>query len=423
MHYVTEIQSVNRCVFLFVFLANILYFSPVLRHDIFQPTKTSILKRFLLFIFYLLLNFSIYGQSTLSVPSQYSTIQAAINASSNGDIVLVSPGSYNSIDIINKDITVASLYYTTNDPSYIGITIIDGANNNTVIEIDGGVGMISLIGLTIQNGSGEFWGNSSGGVHIADASSSGANVTMDNVIITNNTSTDQAGGILIRQQSNLTITNSVISYNTAARGGAMLIVEGSYVSLDNVLITENSISSYGGAIGINDRADMDINNCTITNNSCGTDGGGIWMKYSSTNITEVTIDSTEIRGNVCVNNTGHGGGISVWDGAKLVVSYSKIKDNQNNTGGGIYSFNSDIDIRYTEITQNTAINDGGGITISATEYSNTFLANLTFADNISNIGSALKFANNGGSINNTIINCILWGAISNNVSLNISYCD
>tara|TARA_B110000444_G_scaffold238415_1_gene251981 strand:- start:1226 stop:1684 length:459 start_codon:yes stop_codon:yes gene_type:complete len=152
------------------------------------------MKRLIFFIY--LLPLCVFGQSTLLVPSQYSTIQSAIDASYNGDIVLVSPGTYSSIDIIDKDITVVSLFYTTNDTSYIGTTIIDGANSNTVVEIDGGTGIISLIGLTIQNGSGEFFGNSSGGIHIADA-----NVIIDNVVIKNNTAIDQGGGMLIRQQS------------------------------------------------------------------------------------------------------------------------------------------------------------------------------------------------------------------------------
>ena len=75
--------------------------------------------------FFLFFSVFCFTQNTLLVPSQYSTIQSAINSSSNGDIILVSPGVYNSIDIINKDITVASLFYTTNDTSYIGTTIID----------------------------------------------------------------------------------------------------------------------------------------------------------------------------------------------------------------------------------------------------------------------------------------------------------
>ncbi len=48
---------------------------------------------------------------TLAVPSQYGSIQLAVNAASDGDTVLVSDGTYyeSNIDFYGKDITLKSV--------------------------------------------------------------------------------------------------------------------------------------------------------------------------------------------------------------------------------------------------------------------------------------------------------------------------
>ncbi len=90
---------------------------------------------------------------TVHVPRDYSTIQAALDAAADGDVVLVAPGKYTEqLTIAGKSVTLASLYYTTGDESYIDQTIIDGGGN-TVISVDSSVGPDSkIVGLTIQNG-------------------------------------------------------------------------------------------------------------------------------------------------------------------------------------------------------------------------------------------------------------------------------
>ena len=81
--------------------------------------------------------FSILGYSaTLTVPGQYSSIQAAINASVNQDTVLVAPGFYQeNISFSGKDIVVTSTYIVEQDSLIIGSTIIDGNNNVIIIFI------------------------------------------------------------------------------------------------------------------------------------------------------------------------------------------------------------------------------------------------------------------------------------------------
>ncbi|MCD4828212.1 MAG: DUF1565 domain-containing protein [Candidatus Cloacimonetes bacterium] len=67
----------------------------------------------------------------------YLTVQSAVNAAQNGDIVLVHPGHYfENIFIDDKFITLASLELMTGDPQYIHSTILDGDFNGSVIRIE-----------------------------------------------------------------------------------------------------------------------------------------------------------------------------------------------------------------------------------------------------------------------------------------------
>jgi hypothetical protein len=89
----------------------------------------------------------------IRVPQDYSSIQQAVNAAQSGDVILVSPGTYTeNITIAGKTLTLASLYYETQDSQYIENTIID-AGGNTGIFIDKNAGPdTTVMGFTITNG-------------------------------------------------------------------------------------------------------------------------------------------------------------------------------------------------------------------------------------------------------------------------------
>ena len=91
--------------------------------------------------------------SIINVPTDYSTIQAAFDAASDGDTILVAPGVYReAIRMAAKSVVLASWFLTTRDTSYISQTILDGQNGRAVIIIERSVGPSTMIsGFTMQN--------------------------------------------------------------------------------------------------------------------------------------------------------------------------------------------------------------------------------------------------------------------------------
>ena len=110
----------------------------------------------------LLLPLSIlYSQDTLNVPGEYTTIQAAIDASFDGDVVLVAEDTYyENINFLGKAIIVASNFILDGDTSHISRTIIDGSqatypDTASVVSFKSGEDTTSVItGFTITGGKG-----------------------------------------------------------------------------------------------------------------------------------------------------------------------------------------------------------------------------------------------------------------------------
>src|SRR5580765_5227408 len=116
----------------------------------------------------LVLALALVGRAAvLHVPGDYPAIQAAINNSKNGDVILVNPGTYNENVIFKgKAITLASTNVA--DPNVVRSTIIHGFGKTSVVTFTNAETSNSILaGFTITGGYGTtntdfgtnvFWG-------------------------------------------------------------------------------------------------------------------------------------------------------------------------------------------------------------------------------------------------------------------------
>ena len=91
--------------------------------------------------------------ATITVPDNYSTIQAAINAASPGDTIVVRAGTYSENLTLSKSVVLTAASFDSSDPTR-NTTIINGrSSTRPVILIPAGVSpMPTIRGFVIRNG-------------------------------------------------------------------------------------------------------------------------------------------------------------------------------------------------------------------------------------------------------------------------------
>ena len=211
-----------------------------------------------LIIIVFLFNFTSSFSKVYYVPDNYKNLQTALDSVSEGDTVLVREGTYyENIKFNGKNIVMASLYFTTNDTSYISKTIIDGGRKASVITFQKDENnKTRFSGFTIQNGNSDF----GCGIYLLSGSP-----LISHCIIRNN----------IYIPSLLQDTGAVPPppppCGTTSMGGG-IYCENSHAMISNCSILNNS-SINGGGIGCNYNSFPVVIDCIIKNNI----GGGVYF--------------------------------------------------------------------------------------------------------------------------------------------------
>ena len=351
--------------------------------------------------------------TTINVPSYIPTIQEAIDFSLDGDTILVQPGIYvENINFNGKNITIASLYLTTQDTSYISQTIIDGDSIGSVVTFESGEDSTAVLcGFTITNGC-SYWG---GGIYCEDNSSP----SLENITITGNNALGNGGGVCCDHSSpnldNVTITN-----NTASLiGGGIYCWDYSSPSFKNVTISGNTAYMSGG-ICCDHHSSPILDNVTITGNTASDIGGGIYCCNSSPILTGVTITS---------NSAYMSGGIYCDSNSSPILDNVTITDNTASlNGGGIYcEDNSSPILDNVTIASNTANFNGGGIYCSDSSPS---LVNSIVSNNTGNYGiyvysgnPLISYSDFFNNENGNFFNCGQWIGVNIATNANGDSCD
>jgi hypothetical protein len=227
----------------------------------------------------------------------YPTITAAITAANNGDVILIT-GVHTESILIEKSITIRGTNPATDiiqaaaAPSSTGL-------GSRVINLIGTPPLalnITIENLTIRHGNMNANG---GGINIDKIIGL---VTLNNLIVTNNFTTINGGGIAF-VGSNVNMSNCTVQNNTSTLdGGGIIAAPNNGSGVNSLLNVERS----------------------LINGNTGRNGGGIYINgnnvFGNNHILNLNLENTTISNNAATSPaTGNGGGaifvaVAFWTG-------------------------------------------------------------------------------------------------------------
>jgi hypothetical protein len=265
------------------------------------------------------------GTGTFEDP--FRRIQDGINASPEGDTVLIRPGVYSGPGNFNLDPQSKSIIIRSSDPNDLNII------SQTIIN-------------PVQQGR---------GFHIY--SQEDTNCIISGLTITDACSVDSHNGAGIYCfDSSPTIQNCIIRNGYAEGAGGGICLDHSSAKVIDCTITGNKVvqPGYGGGISCRFSSPV-IAGCTISGNTAESVGGGINSGESETNIVNCIIVD---------NNTTAGGGINCYyTGDVNVINCTIVANKADDAGGAVYCWlQSNVAVKNSIIWANETP-DGNGTQI------------------------------------------------------------
>ncbi len=216
----------------------------------------------------------------------FDSIKAAIEASADGDVIEVGPGTYSQgLDLRNVDVTILGV-----DGS--AATIIDGGGFPEQLVWLGGVD--SLSGFTLRN-------SGSGGVTGTYATFTGEDLVFEDL-----GASGAYGGAVSLQNSTASLTTAVFTGNQGYAGGAV------YTALTT----------------------LDCTDCTFADNHAGL-GAGLYADGGVLTLSGSVFDDNGDE--VWEDTSVHGGGIYLVNAAQLTATDAVFTDNDASYGGGLFT--------------------------------------------------------------------------------------
>ncbi len=299
-------------------------------------------------------------------PVDYSTIQAAVDASTQPDDVLKLAGYCAGVSTragvtqtvyLSKTLTIQGgwnfAFTRRNVVSYP--TTIDAQGQGRVFYITGNTSP-TITGLQLTGGN---------------AAGLGGFVNPESP-----SQVDDAGGGVYVLTASVTLDDNSVFNNTANRGGGMFLGY-SKARLTANVVSSNTAGVKGGGIYLlkNDQTELSRN--TVSGNTANEAGGGIFLVYSNAQVkdnlisantakngsgVELGLSQVRLTGNTITHNMAseRGGGVHLQQ-SNATIQSNRVITNMANEGGGFYLTESSATLSDNTIEANNALAGGGGV--------------------------------------------------------------
>ncbi len=269
------------------------------------------------------------AQSTWYVPDNFATIQQAIDASQDGDTVIVRDGIYQeNLNFRGRGITLRS-------ENGAATTVIEGGGTAPVVVFDHREKRDSVLrGFKIRDG-----------------------------LATSPVLQPTGGGVRCDTRTAPVIEDCIFEFNNGYRGAGLGAI-GASPTLTRCIFRSNFATENGGGVALDGGSTVVITDCSFLFNSAQGGGGGLYSFQSGP-----VLLRCEFRTNSALSAISGGGAISLRGDSFLhpttVVECSFTTNLAQNHGGAVYAknynFQGDALFRRCSFEENTAIADGGAV--------------------------------------------------------------
>jgi predicted outer membrane repeat protein len=314
----------------------------------------------------------------------FDAIAEAVERASNGDTIVVLPGTYTGkgnrdIDLLGKAITIKSEDPENSD--VVAATVIDAegteADPHRVFLLSHGEGPDTVFaGLTMQNGyadhGGAIWAHDStftlrhsvlsgheaegeGGAVYADGETA---VEITSSTFTSNRAGNDGGAVALEDSGAVTISDCEFSFNVSGdHGGAGLIRRSSgAVAVSDSSFSDNQALNYGGGLAIADCYDISVtltNLDLLRNESENGGGGAVRLNYAASLLV--------VGGTAADNKAGNDGGAFSVDHcpAAALQDMSFLRNESEGSGGALITWGTDLVVQQCRFEENASFYHGG----------------------------------------------------------------